>query len=211
MVADRLLHRLAFAVRVDDHFSRRPLEEQLALELHTGEGPVSSRGGTPRHDDGTYRWANLSDGLHRLTVRSPSGRFVRWDPGPIDVVVPVADPRHALAVEMWPTPLAAVPPGVSAVRAKLVGAGVAGLRVEIAGTGTPPTGRWTKADAQGELLYLLPGGPWPLTSAGALDLTVSVPGRTVTGVQVIPGPSVFAGAQFTIAPSRETRVRIQLS
>src|SRR6185436_10823748 len=131
----------------------------------------------------------------------PTGRWVRWDPAPLDVVVPIPDPATALSVEVWPTPLAPVPPGVTAIRGKLLGSGVAGLRVEIDGTGAAPSGRWTFADAQGELLYLLPGGPWPMTPAQLLDLTVTIPGRTVAAVELIPGPTTFAGAQFQIPPT----------
>ncbi|WP_437322179.1 hypothetical protein [Sorangium sp. So ce394] len=210
MVADLFVHRLAFALRVDEHFSREPLGEPVEVRLDTGEPAVDSLSGSARHSDGTYRWANLSDGLRRVTLRSASGRWVRWDPAPLDVVVPVPDQKTALVVEMWPTPLAAAPPGVSTIRGKLVGAGVAGLRVEIDGTGAPPTGRWTFADAQGELMYLLPGGPWPMTAARLLDLTISIPGRTVAGVEVLPGPTSFTGAQFAIPPQREIRARFHV-
>jgi hypothetical protein len=211
MAADLFSHRLAFALRVDEHFSGLPLEEIVDVRLDTGEPAVGSRAGGPRHGDGTYRWANLPDGLHRVSLRSPSGRWVRWDTAPLDVVVPIPEPMTALRAEMWPTPLATAPPGMSALRAKLLGTGVAGLRVEISGTGAPPTGRWTLADAQGELLYLLPGGPWPMTTARLLDLTVAIPGRTVAGVDVIPGPVSFAGAQFRIPPQREIRARIHVT
>jgi hypothetical protein len=209
--ADHVLQRLAFALRVDEHFSRLPVTEELDLRLDTGEPSVYARNGGHRHDDGTYRWANLTDGLRQISFRSPSGRYVRWDPAPLDVVVPIADPLHAVAIEMWPTPLAAAPAGVTAVRAKLIGTGVAGARVQIDGTGVTPTGRFTFADADGELLYLLPGGPWPFTTTGALDLTITIPGRTVTSVEVRPGPVLFAGAQFAVPPQRETRIRAHVT
>lgn len=211
MAADHTVHRLGFALRVDEHFSRAPLGEVVDVRLDTGEPPVRAPAGGPRHGDGTYRWANLADGLRRVSLRAASGRWVRWDPAPLDVVVPIPAPAAALVVEVWPTPLASAPPGVSAIRGKLVGAGVAGLRVEIGGTSAAPTGRWTLADAQGELLYLLPGGPWPMTAARLLDLTVTIPGRTVAAVEVLPGPTSFPGARFEIPPQREIRARFHLT
>lgn len=210
MVADSFVHRLGFAVRIEDHFSSIPVGEALDVALDTREAPVLSRDGRPRFDDGTYRWADLADGMRHLSVHSPSGRWVRWDPTPVSVVVPIADPMTALHVEMWPTPLASAPPGVSAIRGKLIGSGVAGARVQIEGTGATPTGRFTFADESGELLYLLPGGPWPLGATGNLALTITIPGRTITSSDVISSDS-WPGDQFEIPPQREMRVRFHVT
>ncbi len=212
MTADHFLYQLGFALRVDDHFSRQPVGEELDVRVDTGEPPVTSRSGAHRHDDGTYRWANMKSGLRHVSIRSASGRWVRWDPGPIDLVVPIPDPTKAVAVEVWPTPLADPPSGVGAIRGKLLGTAVAGLRVEI--NPTPPAaavGRWTHTDAQGEFLYLLPGGPWAITARGAMDLTITIPGRSVTSSDVRPNPVPFAGARFEIPPLQETRVRFQVT
>lgn len=211
MLADRIehvRHRLAFAVRVDEHFTKEPLAEALDVRLSSGERAVGSPSGGVRHGDGTYRWVNLADGLRHVTLRAASGRWVRWEPAPVQVVVPIADPRTALRVEVWPTPLAAAPPGVSAIRGKLVGAAVGALRIEINGTGAAPTGRWTRSDADGEFLYLLPGGPWPITAARTLALTVAIFGRAVARVDV--GGASFAGPQFEISPQREVRARFHV-
>jgi hypothetical protein len=144
-------------------------------------------------------------------VTSPSGRWVRWDAAPIAVAVPLADRGHAVAVEMWPLPVATPEPGIAAVRARLVGSGVAGLRVEIDGHATAtPSGRWTRADAQGELLFPLPGGPWPLTDDGRLDLEVRVPGRLVTAVEIVPA-APLPGARFSLPADRVSRVRIHVT
>lgn len=211
MVADHVQHRLAFAVRVEEHFTREPLAEALDVRLSSGETAVGSPSGGVRHGDGTYRWVNLTDGLRHVTLRAASGRWVRWEPAPVQVVVPIADPRTALRVEVWPTPLATAPPGVSAIRGKLVGAAAGGLRVEIDGTGMAPTGRWTLSDADGEFLYLLPGGPWPLTAARTLALTIAIFGRAVARVDVAsPFGASFAGPQFEIPTQREVRARFHV-
>ncbi|HLU65670.1 MAG TPA: hypothetical protein VKZ63_05315 [Kofleriaceae bacterium] len=208
MTPDAVVHLLAFAVRAEDHFTAEPVDETLDVTLDTGEPPVTSREGGTRHGDGTYRWANLPGGARRLTVRSTSGRWVRWDPSPIDLVIPVAEPTEPVRVEMWPTPRAA--PVAPALRGKLVGAAVAGLRVEIRGTGDPATGQFTRADEQGELLYPLAGRVWPMDGAGRLDLTVVVPGRTVSAVAVWPDPPA-AGDQLLVPADRTSRVLIHVT
>ena len=205
-------HRLGLAVRIEDHFSLVPIEELLDVRVDTGEPPVRARTGGTRHDDGTYRWADLVDGPRRLTVRSGTGAWLRWDPLPIPVDVPPVDPQIALRIEMWPSASATPPPGVPAIRGTLAGAGVIGERVEIDGTGTTtPTGRWTRADAAGDFLFPLPGGPWPMTPAGALDLTIVVPGRTVTSIDVLPDLAAFGGPQFHLSPDRISRVRFHVT
>lgn len=210
MTADVIGHRLAFALRVEDHFSATPVDETLDIAIDSKTPPVSSRAGSVRHDDGTYRWCDLGDGQRALTITSPSGRWISWNPAPLTISVPLVDPRAAVKYEMWPTPLASVRPGVSAIRGKLLGAAVARLRVMIRGAGQPPTGRYTFSDEAGEFLYLLPGGHWPITTTGMLDLQISVLGRTVTG-GVIAGDGSFATDQFELSPSRDMRVRFHVT
>jgi len=209
LTADTIQHRLSFALRVADHFSNISVDETLDVKLDTRERPVTSQAGLVRHDDGTYRWADLRDGLREVTIASPSRRWTTWTPGPLAVSVPLADPQTAVRYEMWPTPLASAPPGVSAIRGKLLGSAVSGARIEINGTAMAPTGRYTLADAAGEFLYLLPGGPWPVTVNGALDLQITVVTRTVSGGD-IAGIGSFVGAQFELPPSREMRIRFHV-
>ena len=98
------------------------------------------------------------------------------------------------------------------IRGVLAGASVGGARVEIDGNGTTtPTGRFTLADAAGELLFPLPGGPWPLTLDGRLDLAITVVGRVVTGVDVVSDQLSFPGSQFHIAADRVSRVRFHVT
>jgi hypothetical protein len=211
-VIETIEHRLAFALRVEDHFSGLAVGEELDVALDTGERAVTAAAGTLRHPDGTYRWSDLIDGTRRISIRSRSGQWMRAEPDPIEIDLPLAQPRHAVRIELWPTPLAAAPLGVPAIRGVLIGAAVAGLRVEIDGTATTtPTGRFTRADAAGELLFPLPGGPWPLTAAGDLDLTAVVPGRVVTSIEVVSEDTVFFTPQFAIPAARVSRVRFHVT
>ncbi|MEO8553799.1 MAG: hypothetical protein ABI678_27690, partial [Kofleriaceae bacterium] len=76
MTADVIRHRLAFALRVEDHFSASPIDETLDIAIDSDESGVRSRAGSLRHDDGTYRWSDLGDGIRELTITSPSKRWV---------------------------------------------------------------------------------------------------------------------------------------
>jgi hypothetical protein len=148
--------------------------------------------------------------LRELTITSPSKRWINWDPAPLEVSVPLVDPREAVRYEMWPTPLASVTPGLSAIRGKLLGASVGRARVEVSGAGQPPTGRYTFSDEAGEFLYLLAGGHWPITSEGTLALQITIVGRSVTGGDIV-GDGSFAGDQFELPPLRDMRVRFHVT
>jgi hypothetical protein len=210
VTADVIRHRLAFALRVEDHFSASPIDETLDIAIDSEEAGVRSRAGSLRHDDGTYRWSDLGDGIRELTITSPSKRWINWEPVPLEVSVPLADPREAVRYEMWPTPLASVTPGLSAIRGKLLGTGVGRVRIEVAGAGQPPTGRYTFSDEAGEFLYLLTGGHWPITTVGTLALQITVVGRTVTGSD-IAGDGSFVGDHFELPPLRDMRVRFHVT
>ena len=211
MTHDVFVRELSFALQPTDHFSGLPVPEELAVSLDTPDPAVVAPVGGIRHADGSYRWINLATGAHTATVMSPSGRWVSWVPGPVSITLPLADPKQPVALELWPTPRASAPAGVSAVRGKLLGAGsMAGLRVSIDGTGAASLGKWTLTDDDGEFLYLLPGGPWPLTSAGLLDLTASVLTKSISGIAVTGG-GTFVGSRFEVPPQREMRVRFQLA
>ncbi len=210
MRAEHSISRLSFVVRVRDHFSLEPVDEALSMELDSRHSPVPAANGSLRHADGTYRFADLPPGSYLLAPHSPSGRWVRWDASPIEVSVPTADPRSPLVVDMWPSALATARPGVCAVRGKLVGPTISGLRVEIDGEGALPSGRWTLADEHGEFLFTLPGGPWPLTARGTLALRANVPGRAIDHVEVHPDV-VFASPSFEIRAFGESRARFYLS
>jgi hypothetical protein len=211
MSVDTFTRTLSFALQPIDHFSRAPVPEELQISLDSREPAVRSPAGGFRHSDGSYRWINVGNGAHTAVVQSKLGHWTSWSPGPLSISLPLTDPATAIGVELWPTPRASVPAGVSAVRGKLEGAGsVAGLRVAIDGTGVASLGRWTKTDADGEFLYLLPGGPWPLSAHGQLDLTAVVTGRTITST-IMLGGATTSGARFLIPPQREVRVRFQLA
>ena len=203
-------HRLACALRFDDHFFRTPVAEDLIVQL-TSSGPyqpLRSAAGQPRHGDGTYRFADLPDGHYDVGVQSPSRRFVSWTT-PLAVALPLAHPTDAVVYELWPTATAPAVPGITTARGRLVGAGVANLQVELAPVASGFSGRFTRADASGEFLFPLPGKA-ALESDGRLLLAVRVDGgaRTVTGGVVGAGPAAvtFAGAELRVVPSRESRV-----
>jgi hypothetical protein len=106
MSADVFVRELAFALQPTDHFSGLPVPEELNVTLETPDPAVVSSIGSVRHADGSYRWINLPTGPHSANVRSPSGRWVSWTPGPIAITLPLADPQHPVPVELWPTPRA---------------------------------------------------------------------------------------------------------
>jgi hypothetical protein len=210
VIIEGVRHRLGFAVRVDDHFAGTPVREPLAVALDTGEQPVRSadRAGV-RHADGTYRFINLTPGPRQLVITSPTMTAFTWTAS-TPIAVPVADPRLPVVVEMWPTPLASAPPGVIAIRGALVTA-PAGQEVRIEPVDTPPLGRRTRCDADGEFLFIVAG--WTtVTVDGRIRLTVAVPGRVVTAVDLIEGSTTtnVPGAQFEVPPGRELRARIHL-
>jgi hypothetical protein len=229
MLLEVVHHRLSVAVRVDDHFTSTPVAEELRVELETLERGVPTRAGNGhRHDDGTYRWANLADGPRLIHVSSPSGRWVAWEPAPL-VTLPLADRRAPVVIQVWPTPNAMVPAGVTAVRGTLIGTGIgSGQRVEIESLETPARGHFTRTDSRGDFLFLLPG--WleaypriepedpdepdvpPVPNLG-VELEVRVPGRTVTGIEIVVGgtATLFTGSKVFVPPGRETRARIHLS
>lgn len=224
MLLEVVHHSLSLAVRVEDHFTSLPVGEEVRVELETGERGVPVRSGNGwRHDDGTYRWVNLASGTRHIDVSSPSGRWVAWEPAP-PVMLPLTDPGAAVVIQVWPTPLAPVPLGVTAIRGTLIGAGIgAGQRVEIEATRTPPRGRFARTDSLGDFLFPLPG--WleleldnededdDEDTKGLVKLSVHVPGRTVTQVDIVVGDHVTtsAGSTFFVPPGRQTRARIHLS
>lgn len=204
-------HRLAFAVRVDDHFTATPVARELGVTLDTGELPVPALGGTTRHGDGTYRFLDMTGGPRQLRIHDPLGHRFTWDPT-TPVNVPVADRRTPLVVETWPSPAATLGPGLIGIRGRLVTA-AAGQRVEIAPDLTTAPVRYTRCDANGEFLFVLAGwvGIDPVT--GLVPVTITVPARTVVSVDLIEGGVVtnIPGASFAVRPGGETRARFNLT
>lgn len=212
-------HRLAVALRFDDHFLRAPVVTRLEVSLDgSSASPVPAAGGSPRHADGTYRFLDLPAGRsYPLVVGIPDGTLVSLVPLPT-IVIPAVPPTTATAIDLWPTPQAAVTPGMTAIRGKLVGSGVADHKVEITAAGKPFTGRFTVADAAGEFLYLLPQAlARDVTDPDLVRLAIRVtppagPVRVVTGGQNLDmnPPATFAGDQWKVVPSRASRVKFNV-
>ena len=202
---------LAFAVRVDDAFLGVPVVEELSVSLDTGESPIKAPDHDgPRHADGTYRFLDLKAGPRQLTVHSPRGDAFTWTPTQA-ITVPVADPKQAVVVPMWPTPQAGTPPGVIALRGALVTAPAA-TEVHIEPVATPPLGKFTRCDDAGEFLFVIAGWTELDGATGMVELAASVPAHTITSVDVVGDTTTtYPSATFFVPPGRETRVRIHLS
>lgn len=206
-------HLLAFAVRVDDHFSGTPWPHALDVRLDTREPPVPVQGGGKleiRHTDGTYRWANLPPGPRTLTVASRDGSGFTWN-ATTPVVLPLANPAQPVVVEMWPTPQARIAAGTLVIRGRLFTA-AAGQEVRMEVAGVAPRNRFTRVDHSGELTFVVVG-PMDLDANSNVVLVVTVPGRVVASIQIRDGntnPTVV-GNTFAVAPGRETRAYINLT
>jgi len=210
-VIESVRHLLAFAVRVDDHFREAPVTEELAVELDTLEPATRNAQRTGfRHEDGTYRFLDLAAGPRQVRVTSPSGCGFTWT-ATTAVGVPVADPRQPVVVELWPTPRAAAPPGVIAIRGVLMTAPT-GQEVRIEPVASSPRNKRTRCDDRGEFLFVVAGWTELDPATGRVELSVAVPTRTVTSVDVDDGGLVtsFPGSTFSVPPGRETRARIHL-
>lgn len=205
-------HQLSMAVRVDDHFSGVPWPHELDVSLDIPDRPVRVQGGASvRHADGTYRFIGLPAGPRQITVAAKDGTAFTWDPM-TNVVLPLADPRDPVVIEMWPAPSARVSPGGITIRGRLVIAG-AGQEIEIRTVGVvPPRIRRSRCDATGELTFVVVG-PVALNADGLVELDVTVPGRTLTSIQILDGDTdpTFPGPIFPAPPGREIRVLFNLT
>jgi hypothetical protein len=203
-------HRLSLAVRVDDHFTGTPWPEPLEVELDSREPAVEAAGGGTRHADGTYRFVGLTPGAKQLTVHAPGATAFTWTAA-TPVVVPVASAITPLVVELWPAPSAAIAAGTVVIRGRLITA-AAGQEVRMEVVGLAPRNRRTRCDGHGEFAFGVVG-PMTLDVAYRVELTVTVPGRTVTAIQILDGDTnpTVAGSTFAVPPGRETRALFTLT
>jgi hypothetical protein len=212
-----IVHRAGCVVRFDDHFLGRPIPEELWVRLRGAGDPVLAQDGiSRRHPDGTYRFVNVSDGTYALQVTSRTGTWTAWA-APPSLTLPLAQPLAPIVCALWPTPRAPRVPGVAMIRARLIGVGIAQLKVEMAGV--PLTGpvvwsdRYNRSDSEGELVFLLPER-LERTSAGDQIVQVRIEGgsRVVSGGKVLAGrtPIPFSADRFNLMPGGETRVMLNL-
>jgi hypothetical protein len=214
-------HSVSLAVRFLDHFSKRPVPQELPVRLSGSYTRPARRpdGSGARQADGSYRFLGVPPGTRRILWRDPFQRsqagWIRWGAADPEVTLPLADPAQAVEHELWPTAAAEVAPGATGVRGKLRGPGVAGLEVRIALQGQP-FNRVTRTDQAGEFLFLPPGA-LPLDAFGRVPLTIEArtPGGLVRPIasgsfQPPAAGAPFALQDFTILPQTVARVTFQL-
>ncbi|MCZ0962480.1 hypothetical protein [Paracoccus benzoatiresistens] len=215
-------HALSLAVRFVDHFSGRPVPQELPVRLSETLARPALRpdGSGARQTDGSYRFLGASPGTRRILWRHPFQRsqsgWIRWDPADPEVTLPLAVPAQVIDHDLWPTADAQVAPGTTGVRGKLRGAGGAGLEIRIALQGQP-FDRMTRSGQAGEFLFLPPGA-LPLDAGGRVPLTIEarIPGgavRPILSGSFLPASAgaPFAGQDFTILAQTVARVTFQLA
>lgn len=215
-------HSLSFVVRFLDHFTGRPVPQELPVRLSGSYLRPARRqdGGGARQADGTYRFVGASAGQQRVLWRDPFRRsqagWARWDGADPLVTLPLADPAQVIDHELWPTAAADVAPGLTAVRGKMLGANAGGLEVRIALQGQP-FDRATWTDQAGEFLFL-PQGALPLGVSGRVPLTIEArrpggPARVIlsTSFQPASAGAPGVGPNFSILPQTVARVIFRMA
>lgn len=210
---DTWVHSLSFVLRFHDHFTGEAIEEEFPIRL---EGsmlrPVQKNGGAGiRQADGTYRFINIPNGVHRvhwLPPFEPSYRgWISWEGIP-EVTLPIANPETVIERDLWPTASGSVLPGLTAIRGKLRGANVTDLEVRIDRPGGAQS-RFTRSDPFGDFLFVLPN-PIAPDNQGRLNLQIRIQAgtRIVNGGQFLPADSgtAFVGANFQIRPGKSSRI-----
>lgn len=215
-------HTLLLAVRFLDHFTGRPVPQELPVRLSESHArPVRRPDGRgARQADGSYRFVGADPGTRRILWRDPFQRsqsgWIRWEAADPEVTLPLAAPAQLIEHELWPTAAARVAPGATGVRGRLRGAAAGGLEIRIALQGRP-FDRMTRTDEAGEFLFLPPGA-LPLDASGRVPLTIEarIPGgavRPILSGSFLPATAGagFAGQNFTILPQTVARVTFQLA
>jgi hypothetical protein len=208
MLRDVTVHRLAFAIRPVDHFLATPIGERLDVSVVGSDArPIAAAAGGARHADGTYRFADLPAGNYDIELSSPSGSWRTF--APTTIAAPAAS-QLPTDIEMWPTPLINDVRGFTVLRAVLVGAGVAGLQVELGDAPATFTGHFNRADAEGECVVIVPRAI-PASDLGVHTLRARVDGgaRPVVSVSIAGAPPI-PGDTFSLAAGRTWRLAIQL-
>ena len=219
MISEGWVHRLAFSIRFDNHFTSKSISEALPVRLdELFIKPVLSPVGSHRQSDGSYRFINLDTGVYQVrwlpALQSSYLGWVSWQEDP-QITLPVADPMVLIRQDLWPTANASVAPGLTAVRGRLTGNSVDDLivRIGIPGSINANT-RFTRSDVNGDFLYLLPDALAPnATGSLLLEIEVDDGAATVNGGEFVPATSgpVFVADQFLVMPGKYSRVIFQIS
>jgi hypothetical protein len=211
MGRESIRHRLALAVRVDDHFSGQPASQALSVTLDDNEAPLALPGGAGcRHADGTYRFLEPTRaGVRQVRVAGAQG--FTWADSTV-IGLPLASAAAPLVIEFWPSANAVVPAGTLAIRGRLAGAASPGQEVRIEATGMPLRNRRTRADADLEFLFVVLGAA-KLNAMGKVGLTITTPGLTVQSIAIREGDQTTTtpGGAIAVQPGREHRAVITLT
>lgn len=215
-------HALSLSVRFLDHFTGRPVPQELPVRLAGSLlRPARRQDGSGRRQaDGTYRFLSVPAGPQRILWRDPFQRsqsgWTRWETADPEVTLPLADQTEVVQHELWPTATADAAPGAAGVRGKMLGATAAGLEIRIAVQGQP-FDRLTRTDQAGEFLFLPPGA-LPLDATGRVPLVIQArspggPPRVILSGTFQPAATgaPFAGPTFTIPPQTVARVIFQMA
>jgi hypothetical protein len=217
MISEGWQHSLSFTIRFNNHFTSEPVGDELPVRLdHTFTRPVVAPEGGYRQADGSYRFINLEAGMHRVRWLPPLEEsyrsWVSWEDDP-QIQVPNPDPAELITRDLWPEATAAIAPGTTAIRGRLIGTNNASLRIRISHSSFPST-RFTFSDDVGEFLFPL-YEPLQTNAAGRLELNIEIAdgARSVTGGEFVPAGSAasFVGASFEIVPGRSSRVLFRIS
>ena len=230
-------HRLAAALRFTDAFTGKPVTsplEVLAETLPIVPGmPNLPWRAAAAPTDGSYRFfvtneAAMPVGPISVTVSCPRGDYFDFEGGAIVLPLPFtahpptpARSDFLVTRTLWPTRSLKIPPGETAVVARVRSAGatpVDRLRVKIwSGLGPPPATPYTYTDGSGELVFRLPalktvvGGV--ITPTATMSLEIRVPPAYVTTVaptQIVTDAGTVLPIPFTLDLGRITNLLISI-
>lgn len=208
---EHVRHDLSLVVRVDDAFLDRPVVEELDVRLVTGELPVRAPDHDgPRQQDGTYRFIDLPGApLSSVDLQVISPRGNGFTHPAVTPLILQLDPAAVQAVRFYPSPRAAAPAGVIAVRGVLVG-GVPDQLVTIEPTATSQPARHTYTTDGGEFLFVVAGWTEIDPATSLVSLRITTPSVTSVDVVLDGATTPTSGNTFAVPPGRETRVRFHI-
>ena len=230
-------HRLAAAFRFTDAFTGKPVTSPLDVLVETlpivPGMPNLPWEAVAAPTDGSYRFFVTNEtvmpvGAINVTVSSLRGDYFDFEGGAIVLPLPFtahpptpARSDFLVTRTLWPTRSLKIPPGETAVVARVRSAGatpVDRLRVKIwSGLGPPPATPYTYTDGSGELVFRLPalktvvGGV--ITPTATMSLEIRVPPAYVTTVaptQIVTDAGTVLPIPFTLDLGRITNLLISI-